>query len=99
MSLRLLEPAQQELGEAITWYVAQAPGLGEAFLLETLKTFRLIEQYPSAWHPLSENTRRCRLSRFPYAVIYTSDDEGQLIIAIAHLHRKPDYWRNRQVGE
>lgn len=44
-------------------------GLGDAFLLETLKSFRMIEHHPTAWHPLSENTRRCRLSRFPYAVL------------------------------
>ena len=99
MSLRLLEPAQRELDDAIAWYAVQAPGLGDAFLLETLKVFRLIEQHPSAWHPLSENTRRCRLSRYPYAVIYTSDDAGLLVMAIAHLHRKPDYWRHRQADE
>ena len=51
MSLRLLEPAQQELDEAIAWYSAQAPGLGDAFLLETLKAFRLIEQYPFRMAP------------------------------------------------
>lgn len=99
MNLRLLGPAQQELDEAVVWYSAQAPGLGDAFLLETLKSFRMIEQHPAAWHPLSENTRRCRLSRFPYAVIYIADDEGLLVVAIAHLHRKPDYWRNRQTAE
>ena len=35
--LLLIEPAQRELDEAIRWYAEQAPGLGEAFLLETLR--------------------------------------------------------------
>ena len=48
MSLRLLKPAQAELDEAIAWYAEQAPGLGDAFLIETLKTMQLIEQYPKA---------------------------------------------------
>ena len=87
MNLRLLESA------------AQAPGLGNAFLLETLKVFRLIEQYPQAWHPLSQDIRRCRLSRFPYAVIYTPESVDLLVIAIAHLHRQPEYWRNRLKSE
>ena len=43
MSVRLLEPAQAELDDAITWYAEQAPGLGDAFLIETLKTIQLIE--------------------------------------------------------
>ena len=98
MSLRLLEPAQLELDEAIDWYAMQAPGLGEAFLVEASKVFRLIEQLPLAWHPLSKNTRRCRLARFPYSVIYTIDDDGPLVIAIAYLHRSPGYWRDRLAG-
>ncbi len=31
MNIRLLEPAQAELDEAIAWYAEQAPGLGDAF--------------------------------------------------------------------
>lgn len=31
MNIRLLEPAQAELDEAIAWYEEQAPGLGDAF--------------------------------------------------------------------
>ena len=65
MIIRLLEPAQAELGEAVAWDADQAPGLGEAFLLETLKAIKLIEQFPTAWHPLTPLIRRCRLRRFP----------------------------------
>ena len=46
MNILLLEAAQQELDEAIEWYANQAPGLGEALLVETLKTFKLITQFP-----------------------------------------------------
>lgn len=99
MNLRLLGPAAKELDEAVAWYAAQAPDLSDAFLVEILKAFRRIELYPGAWHPLSENTRRCRLSRFPYGVIYSKDGDGIVVIAIAHLHRKPGYWRNRIPGE
>jgi hypothetical protein len=49
MNIRLLEPAQAELDEAIAWYADQAPGLGDAFLLETLKVMKLIDQFPKAW--------------------------------------------------
>ena len=59
MNIQLLEAAQQELDEAIEWYAYQAPGLGEALLVETLKTFKLVTQFPQAWHPLTEKTLRC----------------------------------------
>lgn len=95
MSIRLLEPAQEELDEAIGWYTEQAPGLGDAFLLETLKALKLIEQFPQAWHPLTADIRRCRLKRFPYSVVYTLEAADVLVLAVAHQHRKPGYWRNR----
>lgn len=95
MIIRLLEPAQVELDEAVAWYADQAPGLGDAFLLETLKAIKLIEQFPKTWHPLTPQIRRCRLRRFPYSVVYTQDGDDLLVLAIAHQHRKPSYWRNR----
>ena len=64
MNLRLLEPAQQELDEAVVWYAEQAPGLGDAFLLEAIRAFDLIQRYPQAWHPLSGSTRRCGCGGF-----------------------------------
>jgi len=95
MNIRLLEPAQAELDEAIAWYAEQAPGLGDAFLIETLKSIKLIEQFPEAWHPLTPQIRRCRLKRFPYSVVYTLDGSEILVLAVAHQHRKPNYWRSR----
>jgi plasmid stabilization system protein ParE len=95
MSVRLLESAQVELDDAIAWYASQAPGLGDAFLIETLKTLKLIEQYPKAWHPLTQQVRRCRLRRFPYSVIYAQEGSDMLVLAFAHQHRKPGYWRAR----
>src|SRR5438045_2847179 len=95
MTLRLLEPAQREFDEAIAWYALQAPGLGDAFLVEALRIFELIERYPDAWHSLGPQTRRCRLARFPYGVIYAREDAELIVVAVAHLHRKPGYWRNR----
>ena len=95
MSVRLLESAEAELDDAIAWYASQAPGLGDAFLIETLKTLKLIEQYPKAWHPLTQQVRRCRLRRFPYSVIYAQEGSDLLVLAVAHQHRKPGYWRAR----
>lgn len=98
MKVRFLEPAQQELDETISYYNAELAGLGEVFLLEVLSALERIRQYPKAWHPLTENTRRCRLKRFPYGLIYEADQEQVHIIAVANLHRRPDFWRNRRTS-
>lgn len=95
MTVRFLDIAEIELDEAIDWYKEQAPGLGDAFLIEVLSATRRIERFPEAWHPLGQGIRRCRLGRFPYGLIYAVDDDDILILAVAHLHRRPDYWRDR----
>lgn len=95
MKLHLLEPAEQELDEAVVYYNAQVDSLGDAFLLEVLRVFNLIKQYPDAWHLLGPGIRRCRMMRFPYGVIYATDPEEIVILAIAHMHRRPGYWRDR----
>jgi len=95
VNVRVLEVAQQELDEAVSYYNGQVAGLGDAFLLEAVAAIERIRQFPDAWHPLGENLRRCRLRRFPYGLIYHADGTGILIVAVAHTHRRPDYWRDR----
>jgi hypothetical protein len=91
----VLEIAEIELDQAIRWYGAQAPGLDNAFLIEVPPAAVRIARFPEAWHPLAEGIRRCRLSRFPYGLIYTIGNGDILVLAVAHLHRRPDYWRDR----
>jgi plasmid stabilization system protein ParE len=95
VTVRFLEIAEIELDQAIHWYGAQAPGLGNAFLIEVLSAADRMARFPEAWQPLGEGIHRSRLSRFPYGLIYTTDNGGILVLAVAHLHRRPDYWRNR----
>jgi plasmid stabilization system protein ParE len=95
VTVRFLEIAEMELDQAIHWYGAQAPGLDNAFLIEVLSAADRISRFPDAWHSLGEGVRRYRLSRFPYGLIYTLDNGDILVLAVAHLHRRPDYWRDR----
>jgi hypothetical protein len=95
VTVRFLDVAEIELDEAVNWYEAQASGLGDAFLIEVLAALDRIVLYPHAWHPLGEGIRRCRLTRFPYGLIYAVEDGDILVVAVAHLHREPDYWRER----
>ena len=95
MTVRFLEAAEIELDHAVQWYGLQAPGLGDAFLVEVLSAAERISRYPEAWHSLDQGLRRCRLNRFPYGLIYSVENGDILVLAIAHLHRKPSYWRDR----
>jgi len=92
---RFLLPARRELHETVRYYNAQLPHLGEEFRDEVWETVRRIRELPEAWHPLGGSIRRCQMQRFPYGIIYDASEDGIVIIAVAHLHRKPGYWRSR----
>ena len=95
MRIRFLEIARIELDEAIEYYNYEAPGLGEAFLSEVLDALDRIGKYPKAWQLCSKRTRRCQTRRFPYGIMYQIRKDEILVVAIANLHRKPGYWKDR----
>lgn len=95
MHIELLEAAQRELDEAIDFYNRERAGLGDEFLTEVLAGLERIAEHPAAWHGYSKRTRRCQTRRFPYGIVYVISARAILVVAIAHLHRKPGYWKNR----
>ncbi len=95
MMVDFLLPAEDEFAEAIAYYSLQREGLGLEFAAEVNRGLARILQHPSAWTPLSSRTRRCRLNRFPYALIYQVRDDMILIVSVQNLHRHPDSWRDR----
>ena len=95
MKIRFLVPARRELNDAVRYYNAQRVRLGDEFRDEVWETIQRIQKFPEAWHPLSASIRRCQMNRFPYGLIYVPSAEALLIIAVAHLHQAPEYWRSR----
>jgi plasmid stabilization system protein ParE len=90
-----LAPAQRELDDAVAWYNRQAAGLGRELLDEFDRAIRRAVAFPSSGLEIEPGIRRCRLARFPYGIIYGLDDETLVVIAVAHLHRRPRYWVDR----
>jgi plasmid stabilization system protein ParE len=95
MNLAFLEPAQAELAEAIDTYNDRRAGLGYELADEAEKAIGRILQHPSRSPKHSVNTRRCRVGRFPYAILYQVRPDEVLIVAFMHLRRDPEYWRSR----
>ncbi len=92
---KFLEIASLELDDTKAYYDYQLEGLGKRFLNSVKKSIKLIEEHPQAWHPLTKRTRRCLIRNFPYGIVYQIKEDYILIIAIASLHRKPYYWKDR----
>ncbi len=95
MKARFLKLAQSEIDDAFAWYESQSQGLGTQFLDEFDRAFRRVMAYPLASADIGDGLRRCLLSRFPYGIIYGTDTQTVIIVAVAHLHREPRYWIDR----
>jgi len=87
--------ASREFLEAIDYYESAEPGLGASFYNELIATVVRIEEGPDAWPVLEGEVRRCLTHRFPYGVLYRVEEDSILILAVMHLHRRPDYWKDR----
>lgn len=95
MQIRFSDMARIEFDEVIEYYNCVAPGLGREFVNEVVNALDRIGTFPEAWHPYTKQTRRCQTRRFPYGIVYQIKKDEIEIIAIANLHREPDYWKER----
>ncbi len=87
--------AKQELDDASHYYEIELLGLGKRFREEVRKAAIRIAEYPEAWSVERGEVRKCLLHKFPYKLLYSIEEGHILIIAVAHQHRKPDYWIER----
>lgn len=95
LSVEFLNLAQNELDDTFEYYEFQQESLGYRFVEEVMNSLELIVAYPEAWTQSSVHTRRCLIKTFPYGIIYKQLDDVILVVAIANLHKEPDYWVSR----
>jgi plasmid stabilization system protein ParE len=87
--------ADEEFVEAVAYYENCDPGLGIDFSREVYATIQNAVEYPTMWPVIDDEVRRCLVHRFPYGVLYSVEPDGIFILAVMHLHRDPDYWKQR----
>ena len=95
MTIRFLRVAQAEFDEAVAWYGAASPGLDLAFRVNVSAKLETIRAYPMSSPELLPGIRRASLSRFPYALVFSIVEGGIIVIAVAHMRRRPRNWRAR----
>jgi len=81
--------------DAARYYEEQAPGLGKEFLQKLESAFDDIAANPERWAVIRHEVRRRLIHRFPYAVLYRVEPTEVVVLAVAHLRRRPEYWIER----
>jgi plasmid stabilization system protein ParE len=87
--------AEKELEEVEKYYDNIREELGNRFRAETEMAISRILDFPNAWQRLTQNTRRRTLKTFLYGIVYRVKTDEIRILAVMHLHRKPNYWADR----
>jgi plasmid stabilization system protein ParE len=87
--------ADAEFLAAARYYEDQAENLGLDFIAAVQRTYQRLAAFPESGHPFGSRLRRALVPGFPYGLIYRVESERLFIVAVAHLHRRPGYWRAR----
>jgi plasmid stabilization system protein ParE len=94
-ALEIHPSALEELKLALSWYLERNETAGVKFGAELDRAMNLLISAPQRW-PLAEHgSRKFVLRRFPFAVFYREQQAAIQVLAIAHGHRRPGYWKDR----
>ena len=87
--------ARAEMRESFEFYETRLDGLVFRFLSAVEQATKRIVLHPEAGMPLSGEFRKRIVQGFPFSVIYRVWEDYIYLVAVAHQHRRPGYWRER----
>lgn len=92
--LLIEERAEAEARDAFLWYLARNARAADQFQAAVEECLDLILDEPMSFPEVDGGVRRrLVLRRFPYAVLYRVVSDEVQVVAVAHLRRRPGYWR------
>ncbi|MGO8698114.1 MAG: type II toxin-antitoxin system RelE/ParE family toxin [Limisphaerales bacterium] len=96
MKTEFLDEARQEFLQALSFLESQQAGLGQRFKDEVDRNVLWIASHPDVLRVRPGGYRRMNLRIFPYYIAYLIRGDTIWVLAVAHGHRKPDYWVRRK---
>lgn len=88
--------AEVETFEAALRYEREKSGLGFRFEADLGRVFSRLSENPLQFPEIEMEARRALLRRFPYGVFFTVAADVATVLAVLHLHRHPDTWKDRR---
>lgn len=87
--------AEAEALAAFDWYLGRSQPAAKRFDEALTEAERQVSLHPERWATYLHGTRCFRLDGYPYGLIYLPRGDHVLGVAVAHLHRRPGYWKSR----
>jgi len=93
--IRFFEEAAKEVEEQRNWYRKRSIRAEESFLRELDHAVEMILETPECWPFHLEGTRRYVFPTFPFSLVYFTEDDVVVVVAVANENRRPGYWQDR----
>ena len=87
--------AEEEYLTSLDWYRGRSLKTAASFEKEFQRAITIIEKAPERWPGYFLQCRRYILHQFPFSVVYRIYPSQILVVAVAHAHRRPEYWKGR----
>ena len=94
--VRFHPEADTEMVEASVYYESQQLDLGKRFLSSVQDGINKIQINPRLYPIVESDVRRCLTRTFPFGILFRLISDQIVIMAIMHLHRDPNYWKERR---
>jgi hypothetical protein len=97
LNLRIHRLAVAEIDHEVDYYESCSVGLGVELEDEIDSLLETILQFPQAapqWRDRPDR-RVAVLDRFPFTLVYQIKTKEIVILALAHMSRRPGYWSRR----
>lgn len=96
--VRYHEAAESELQKATIYFETKREGLGQRFLEEIRRGGLHLASFPESAPEIGPGIRKYVIRKFRFSLIYSVEDDGLLVLAVAHNRRHPEYWVARIHG-
>ena len=93
--VQILPEAEQEIREAFLWYSERSPIAADAFRSLVFEAIDGLADRADMWPVDEDGIHFYVLSRFPYTLRYDLVGTTASVLAVAHQHRRPNYWMKR----
>src|SRR2546430_13591491 len=93
--LEILAEAAADAREAELWYMERSAQAAADFVVELKKGVKKVVEAPLRWPKHRYGTRRYRLHKFPYLIVYRVHSDRIRVMAFQHSRRRESFWRRR----
>ena len=93
--LEILAEAAADAREAELWYQEHSAQAGANFVVQLKKGIKKVVEAPLRWPKHKYGTRRYRLDKFPYLIVYRVHSDRIRVMAFQHSRRRESFWRRR----